>query len=87
MCVGATTYLTGTFTCPCSNDQLYSQTFPAGNYEFQGSFGSGGALQTFNITNFVTPEFPVGAILAVLAPIAALAGYVKFGKSSPLKAP
>jgi hypothetical protein len=45
---------------------------------FNGILGS--YTQTVNIGVIVTPQFPVGLILAVLAPIAALIGYSKFRK-------
>lgn len=80
-CVGATTYISGSFSCPCSSITLFSQAFPQGDYQFQGSFNGGGTTQSFDINNYnVTPQFPAGMILAILAPIAALIGYSKFRK-------
>jgi hypothetical protein len=42
----------------------------------------GTAMTTFSVEQHITPEFPIGTALAVLAPLAALAGYVRFGRKS-----
>jgi hypothetical protein len=77
----------GSFTCPsggCSSTQLFSMTFPIGQYQLTAQFNGQDFSFSFVVSDFtITPEFPIGAALAVLAPLAALAGYVKFRKPVP----
>jgi hypothetical protein len=74
----------GSFSCSsggCSNTPLFSMTFSPGNYLLTAQFNGQDYSFSFVVSQFrVTPEFPIGAALAVLAPIAALAGYVRLRK-------
>ena len=49
---------------------------------FNGNNGVFSTTQTVQTAVVATPEFPAGTILAILAPIGALIGYGKFGKST-----
>jgi hypothetical protein len=77
----------GSFTCPsggCSDTSLFSMTFTPGQYQLTAQFNGQDFSFSFVVSNFsITPEFPIGAALAVLAPLAALAGYVKLRKPVP----
>lgn len=72
---------TVTFTCPCSATTVYmaSPTTP-GLYSISASIATSEYSTGWGINFSVTPQFPAGMILAVLAPIAALLGYVQFRK-------
>ena len=69
-------------------------TIIAGKYtiDIEGSVVCSGVPYTYSVGLFfdagivvATPQFPVGAILGVLAPLAALVGYVGFRKPAFLK--
>jgi hypothetical protein len=74
----------GMFVCPTSGCALAAHvigTLPPGSYQFTGFFNGAEHVSVFAVSQFVvTPEFPAGVILATLAPIAAVLGYVKFRK-------
>jgi hypothetical protein len=79
----------GSFTCGssgCSVVQLWSYTagsapLVAGSYQYSAQFNGASKSYSFTVSGFiVTPQFPAGVVLAVLAPIAALVGYAKFRK-------
>ena len=84
--VSQPTIASGSFSCVsvCSSLQLYSSAstpLAPGTYFFNGTFN--GQFSTFSmvVSEFiVTPQFPVGTILAVLAPVATLIGYGSFRK-------
>ncbi len=84
----------GTFMCGsggCSSLKLYGYTagtapLTPGSYQYTAQFNGASNSFSFTVSTFtVTPQFPAGAILAVLAPIAALLGYAKFRKPAFLK--
>lgn len=69
----------GAFSCPCSEYVLFPLTvLPVGLYVFTGSFPNAptvtGRLQITSI--FVTPQFPMGSILAVVAPLSAFGLFI-----------
>ncbi len=79
----------GSFTCKssgCTEVQLWSYTagsapLVAGSYQYTAQFNGASRSFSFTVSDFiVTPQFPAGLVLAVLAPIAALIGYAKFRK-------
>lgn len=76
-------YCTGTPVLTCSQ-AFWASYFPAGDqWDITVTFYRGSAT-AYNVkaaiypSIFVTPEFPVGAMLAVLAPMLALLGYARF---------
>lgn len=86
----------GLFTCPdhkyggCGHDKvLFTYTagltpLTPGSYNFTADFNGQEMVHSFKTSLFtVTPEFPAGMILAVIAPLAALFGYVKLRRPSP----
>ena len=88
------TVASGTFSCPdhamggCGTNYEFlpsGTTAPTtpGTYTFYASFHGQEAQSNMSTSSFtVTPEFPAGLILGVLAPFAALFGYVKLRKPS-----
>ena len=55
-----------------------------GTYNFTAVFNGQEKIFSFKTSLFtVTPQFPLGAILALVAPLAALFGYVKLRRPSP----
>jgi hypothetical protein len=54
-----------------------------GTYQYTGLWNGASFSFSFTVSQFlVTPEFPAGILLGVLAPIAAVFGYLKFRKPS-----
>jgi hypothetical protein len=71
----------GTVTCPstgCSASALFSKVLQPGSYQAVAEFNGASYAFSFVVSDFlVTPQFPIGAVLAVITPIAALIGYSK----------
>ncbi len=86
-CTTSTAAAYGTFSCNgVSCTTLFSYTagkapLTVGMYSVWTSFKGTSSQSSWGISNLtVTPQFPAGIILAVLAPVAGLIGYAKFRK-------
>jgi hypothetical protein len=72
---------TVSFICPCTAQIVYSASpTTAGAYSVSANIAGQQYSTSFMVGFTVTPEFPIGALLAVLAPLAAIFGYVQFRK-------
>ena len=76
-----------TFTFP-GDFSDYSYPLPTGSYiAFGGILGVAGQYGSYTVSSsFVTPEFPLGSLLAVIAPLGALGLYM-FARQKLLSAP
>jgi hypothetical protein len=81
----------GTWTCSSStgctvttfSGTAGSTPITPGTYQYTGLWNGASFSFSFTVSQFlVTAEFPAGILLGVLAPIAAVFGYLKFRKPS-----
>jgi hypothetical protein len=83
--VAGGTWSCGTGGCTVTTFSGTAGTAPItpGTYQYTGLWNGAQFSFSFTVSQFlVTPEFPAGILLGVLAPIAAVFGYLKFRKPS-----